>query len=43
MKFLKLLLAIALLALPLSLSACGKKVKPDYPEGTTFPNTYPRH
>lgn len=42
MNLLKLLVAAALLALPLSMSACGKKVKPEYPEGTTFPNTYPR-
>lgn len=36
------LLLVALI-LSLGLSACGKKVKPEYPEGTNFPNTYPRH
>ena len=42
MKLIRLLLALAI-ALPLlSLSACGKKVKPEYPDDTTFPNTYPR-
>ncbi len=42
MRILRLILALAVLALPLSVSACGKKVKPEFPEGTSFPNTYPR-
>ena len=42
MKLLRLILVLAL-ALPLfSLSACGKKVKPEFPDDTSFPNTYPR-
>jgi predicted small lipoprotein YifL len=35
------LLLVALL-LTLGLAACGKKVKPEYPEGTDFPHSYPR-
>jgi hypothetical protein len=42
MKSIRFLLAIVLLALPLSVSACGKKVKPIPPEGSDFPHTYPR-
>lgn len=42
MKLVRLLLALAVLALPLSMSACGKKVKPETPEGSDFPHTYPR-
>lgn len=43
MKFVRLILALAVLALPLTVSACGKKTRPEYPEGSTFPDTYPRH
>ncbi len=33
------LVLVVLLATPLI--ACGRKNKPDFPEGSTYPNTYP--
>jgi predicted small lipoprotein YifL len=37
----KWILAIAILAMAASLGTCGRKAKPETPEGSHFPRTYP--
>lgn len=36
-----LLLPVLMLILSLSLSACGRKADPAFPDGTTYPKDYP--
>ena len=37
----KWILAALILAMAASLSSCGRKGKPETPEGSRFPRTYP--